>query len=211
MSDIQPPRALGMETTSSPDPAPDGARQGYIDRVEALATEHGIKPEAVWAQLELDDLLTDTGNGVQVNERLTSFLFSHAMTAAGEWEDSGTIDPAAPTAEGVSREAAKYRRQLRVVEAERDALQQSVIDARTALANHYASASRIKPQALWASGVGIDDLLDDDGMVSAELVTAACDKAASMLGLSRSPKPDPSIGRGGGETSSAFSGAFRLR
>ena len=107
-------------------------------------------------------------------------------------------------------EAAKYRRRLRETEAERDALSGRVEAAQRALVDHVAStAGRIQPAALWASGAKLADLLDADGNVDPAAVTVACDTAARTLGLSRTPKPDPSQGQGGRSSSKGWKDAFR--
>jgi hypothetical protein len=122
-----------------------------------------------------------------------------------------TIAEPTPTAETGNSEAAKYRRQLRETETARDALAAQLDASRRAQVDHLAEAARIKPAALWASGVTLDDLMTD-GIVDAVKVTAAAEKATSALGLSRQPKPDPSIGVGAGKgMRDAWPAAFRPR
>lgn len=115
-------------------------------------------------------------------------------------------DPAQDGAEGASRREARYRTQLREVEAERDELREQVETARKAteaaqraLVDRLAADSRVKAEALWASlgDAGLSSLLDDDGNISAERVTEACESAASSFGLSRTPRPDLSQGASG--------------
>lgn len=98
------------------------------------------------------------------------------------------------------REAAKYRRRLRDAEADRDtgrtrleALRRQVVEDASGLA---------KPGAIWAAGVDVHALFGEDGRLDREKLTAAVTEAADQLGLSRAPrtpKPDPSQGRGDGK------------
>lgn len=94
-----------------------------------------------------------------------------------------------------SREAAKYRRRLRDAEAERDALKGRLEAIQRQHVEHLAqSVGRIRPGALWASGVTLDMLLDGNGNVDAAKVEQACEEASALLGLARVPKPDFSAG-----------------
>ena len=97
-------------------------------------------------------------------------------------------------------EAAKYRRQLRDTETERDALRERVHTLQRAEVEQLA-AHLAKPAALWASGTTLDDLLDDAGNVDAAKVSEAAKTAADTLGLARipgTPRPDPGQGGSGG-------------
>lgn len=83
------------------------------------------------------------------------------------------------------REAAKYRRQLRDAEAERDSLRGTVETLQRRMIEKHAGQTIAKPEALWAAGIDLGDLLDGDGMPDDEKVRAACVKASESLGLSR--------------------------
>jgi hypothetical protein len=113
------------------------------------------------------------------------------------------------------REAAKYRRQLRETEAQRDTLQTRVESAQLALVDHLAvTVGRIRPAALWASGAELANLLDADGNVDTQAVVKACEEAVSTLSLSRTPRSDPSGGQGAAPSLSgggALADAFRPR
>lgn len=80
--------------------------------------------------------------------------------------------------EGSDREAAKYRRRLREVEAERDTLATVVDHLRRAELERIATAGppgapRLHTAAdVFADGEDLADLLDDDGRVDAALVRA---------------------------------------
>ena len=94
------------------------------------------------------------------------------------------------------REAAKYRRQLRETETALEAARETATAAQRALVEHLAqTAGRIRPAALWASGADLADLLDDSGNVDPGKVAQAADVAARDLGLTRTPRPDPTQGR----------------
>lgn len=98
-------------------------------------------------------------------------------------------------ATGPAREAAKYRRRLRDAEADLEAARAGQETAQRALVDHLAQTTgRIKPEALWAAGTTLEDLLTD-GAVDAQKVADAADSAAHQLGLTRRPKPDPAQGR----------------
>lgn len=83
------------------------------------------------------------------------------------------------------REAARYRRQLREVEAERDALvgqldalRRAEVDAVVKGAGRMASS-----QIIYAAGTALGDLLADDGTVDATKVLTALDRAGEALGV----------------------------
>lgn len=85
-----------------------------------------------------------------------------------------------------AREAAKYRRRLREVEAERDrlaeqvqALQQAEIE-RLSYAEH-----RVKGAALWAGGYKVSDLIGEDGRPDETKVAAAAKDVAERFGIDR--------------------------
>ncbi|WP_137875248.1 hypothetical protein [Rhodococcus sp. Q] len=82
-----------------------------------------------------------------------------------------------------NREAAKYRRRLRETEAERDTLTQRVEALQRAEVDRIATAAKLKPEALWASGAELPALLTDTGTVDAELVAAAIATARTTLGI----------------------------
>lgn len=110
------------------------------------------------------------------------------------------------------KEAARYRRQLRDTEAERDTFRAERDAARRALVDRLAEEEgKVRPGGLWASGVELEALLDEAGNVDVTLVREACAAAAESLGLQRLgiPRPDPSQGMGGGGgASSGWQAAF---
>lgn len=104
------------------------------------------------------------------------------------------IEPTAeaPTDEGVQnvdspREAAKYRRQLREVEAERDGLLTQLEGMRRTQAERLAGAQGLTAAALWGSGTELCDLLAEDGTVDPQAVQGAVKTARQVLGIGPSP------------------------
>lgn len=96
-----------------------------------------------------------------------------------------------------SNREARYRRQLRETEAERDALRIQVETMQRAEAERMAGSVLPKPAALWASGATLADLLDDDGQVDPGRVSAAATTAAETLGTARVPRtPRPNLAQG---------------
>ncbi|MGX6513028.1 hypothetical protein [Rhodococcus sp. SJ-2] len=84
------------------------------------------------------------------------------------------------------KEAAKYRRRLRDTEKERDALIGQV-DAlrRAAIDKEVKGTHRVAPEGFWASGITVDQLLDDDGNIDTEKIRAAVKDAVTRLGLTQ--------------------------
>ena len=83
------------------------------------------------------------------------------------------------------KEAAKYRTRLRETEAERDALAEKVTALRRAAVDEKVKAHKVPTEGFWASGVTLEELLDEDGNLDDEKVKAAADQAVSKLGLER--------------------------
>ena len=116
------------------------------------------------------------------------------------------VEPPAPgpeesdTPEPRSGEARKYRKRAQEAEAERDALRTQLDTLRTSVAERMSGLT--KPEALWAAGVTLEDVLDDDGNVDETKVRAAAQTASDRLGLARGPRPDPTQGARGTPTSS---------
>lgn len=80
-------------------------------------------------------------------------------------------------------DAAKYRGQLREVEAERDGLRSQLEAFQRQAVDQLAEGAGIKPAALWAAGTELGGLLHEDGRVNAEAVTVAIGVAKDALGL----------------------------
>ncbi|MBF6213826.1 hypothetical protein IU487_22680 [Nocardia puris] len=91
-------------------------------------------------------------------------------------EDTAVEQPDQPGPEGgeqsPSREAAKWRRQLRDTEAERDALRDRVLEFERAEVERFAAEHLADPADLWRD-VELDGLRGKDGRVDAGKVDAA--------------------------------------
>ncbi len=86
-----------------------------------------------------------------------------------------------------NQEAAKWRRQLRETEAERDTLRSRVEAMQRSEVERLAAGRLAKPASLWAAGAQLADLLTEDGDVDPEKVAAALDSAVDSLGLTELP------------------------
>ncbi|PPJ24147.1 hypothetical protein C5E45_28280 [Nocardia nova] len=115
-------------------------------------------------------------------------------TAGGATEGEGE------QADRGNREAARYRRQLRDTEAERDALRERITGYERAEAERLAADVLTDPADLWAAGVKLDDLRSEDGALDAEKVTAAvAGIAEARPHWRRPPTPRPDRRQGGGQ------------
>lgn len=93
-------------------------------------------------------------------------------------------------------EAAKWRKRLRETEAERDELREQVEALQRQQVDQLVTAAGLKPAAVWKT-TELAALLGDDGTVSADLVTAAVERARDELGvqpLGKGGAPVPGIG-----------------
>lgn len=98
--------------------------------------------------------------------------------------------------ESSSREAAKYRKQLRTVETERDQLRTDLDNMRRVEIGRQAEAAGIKPAALWASGATLENLLGEDGTPDNARIIEAAAAARTLLGINRIPVAPSSHGQG---------------
>lgn len=104
-------------------------------------------------------------------------------------EPAGTEDHAS------NREAAKYRRQLRDTETERDGLRDQLTALRRQVVESASGLAR--PQALWLTDLDVNTLFTDEGTLDTARTTEAVARISSELGLRekpRTPAPDPSQG-----------------
>lgn len=111
-------------------------------------------------------------------------------TTASDDDTGASLTNSDSSADGPSREAARRRVQLREVEAERDALRDRLAAAQRREAVRLIGDRLAQPGDLFdIGGTALDDLLDDDGAVSAERLDAAVDDLlAARPGLA-APKP----------------------
>lgn len=83
-----------------------------------------------------------------------------------------------------AREAAKYRRRLREVEAERDRLAEQVEALQRAEIERLSYAEhRVKGAAIWAGGYTVSDLIGEDGRPDESKVAAAAADVAERFGI----------------------------
>lgn len=97
-----------------------------------------------------------------------------------------------------NREAAKYRRQLREAEAERDQLRSQVETMQTAEVERRVSDALETPSDVWLAGVNLADVLGDDGHVDeSKLDQAVLQVTTEHPGWSKRPQvgPDPDQGK----------------
>ncbi len=112
-------------------------------------------------------------------------------------------------------EAARYRRRLRETETERDTLVEQLDGFRRREAERVAAGALSKPSDLWLDGRDIGDLLDDDGQVDPDKVSA---EVASVLegrpllaATRQRPKPDDAQGRPGPRSSEGWAEVLKGR
>ena len=76
-------------------------------------------------------------------------------------------------------EAAKYRRRLRDTETERDQLRSLVERMNRSEVERLAGSTMISPGDLFSAGAQLADLVNDDGQVDPDKVTAAAEAAVA--------------------------------
>lgn len=125
----------------------------------------------------------------------------------------GSTEPQEEPEEGGNREAAKYRRRLRDAEAENERLTRENEALKRAEIDRLATAEGIKPEALWASGATLAEMITADGTVDPARVTVAAKAAVDILGLQqRKGLHVPREGRNTGSprsTTPTFADAFK--
>ena len=119
--------------------------------------------------------------------------------AAEETQPAEEIDQVDEATPNRSREAAKYRKQLRDTEAERDTLR-ATVDAlqRSMIETHIRSHHSVEPTGVIASAEDLNAFLNEDGTIDAEKTAVFVGTAVDKLGLKRYPKTpavDPLQGR----------------
>ena len=123
-------------------------------------------------------------------------------------EDPDATEPD-DTSRNANKEAARYRRQLREAEAERDQLRTQLDAVRRAEVDRLIAAQGVQPAAVWAHGATLEALLRDDGTVDPQRVDAAVTATRDAFGI----RPGwPGSGQGKREsmpTEDPFVAAFR--
>ena len=95
--------------------------------------------------------------------------------------DDAAPDDAAP--ENPNHEAARYRVKLREAETERDELATRLANMQRSQVDSHITAMGIKPAAVWASGVELADLLDENGVPDEKAIADAITVARNTLGI----------------------------
>lgn len=95
-------------------------------------------------------------------------------------EDVPTVPDTAEN-DGAGREAAKYRRALRTAEADRDDLAAKLDATRRALVER--DLGNLEPAAFWSLHPDVADLVDEDGRIDPDKLTAAGQEVYGALGL----------------------------
>lgn len=124
------------------------------------------------------------------------------MTDTTNTQPADETQPDTPAAEAETTEEkpstnreAKYRKELRATEAERDQLRTRVETMMKGEAERMSGLS--KGAALWAAGATLEDLTDDEGNLDPDKVRLAAEAARETLGAAPAPvapKPDPTQG-----------------
>lgn len=119
---------------------------------------------------------------------------------APEPQDAADAEPSSDVS-ALRREAASYRRRLRAVEAERDALVAQVDARDRADVERLASDKLADPSDLWQGGVvELTALRGDDGALEPERIAAAVDAVVAARPHWAKPAKAPSFDGGAGVT-----------
>lgn len=151
----------------------------------------------------------------QTTEQTEDNATVHRDLKAGEAHASpATQTPETTEApEQGSKREARYRRELRATETERDTLRAQVESLQRAEAERMSGLE--KGAALWATGVTVADLLDDDGQLDPERVAQAAQGAQETLGARPTGTPRPDLSQGGNgvpmQAGDAWANAFTPR
>ena len=124
-----------------------------------------------------DEPVDDTTTSPNGEDEDPSVEVSDGGTSPNDEQDQDDVDFGRQ-----GREAAKYRRRLRAVEAERDELTQRLEAMQRSEVERQAAAAQLRPAALWSAAT-LPDLLNEDGTVDADKVDAAIAAARDVLGL----------------------------
>src|SRR5690606_4692071 len=105
--------------------------------------------------------------------------------AAPEPTEAAAPEPTEATpGDKAAREAAKYRRRLREVEAERDRLAGQVEALQRGVIERLCSEKfNLKPEALWAAGYTVADLVDEGGRPDEAKVREGANATAEKFGI----------------------------
>lgn len=163
-----------------------------------------------------DTTTYDAGEEADSVEQQQDPTDEQANEENSSFEPDGTDDDQEPDDKS-DREAAKYRRQLRAAEAERDKLRATVEGYHRAEVERIAKArGLIDATDVWASGVSLDQMLTDAGAVDTGRVEkVVADIAQSRPHWVRSAAAPASVvtsrdkpGHGDSDTTATWKGVF---
>ncbi len=128
-----------------------------------------------------------TGQDPQTTDQNTTATDpDHADTTQNKDDDQGG-------GKGGNAEAAKYRRQLRDTEADRDGLRERLTGYERREAERVAANTLADGADLWAAGTTLDDLRSDDGTLDEAKIAAAAQSITAdrpHWAKPRTPRPD---------------------
>lgn len=117
-------------------------------------------------------------------------------TDAAPTDDAATDTEHTETEPKASREAARYRRQLREAQGELESLKGQLEALRRAEVGRIVEAAKLKPEAVWAAGTDLANLLAEDGTVDAAKVAEAIKVTREVFGINPLPPAPPAWGQG---------------
>lgn len=86
------------------------------------------------------------------------------------------------------KEAARYRRRLRDVEAQRDALADRLETLQRREIERLAAQIVEKGAAVWLGGAAVEDFLDNDGEIDPDKVAQTAEHMRNLFGVARATK-----------------------
>lgn len=104
-------------------------------------------------------------------------------TADAQAQTEGVETDATQTDSKANREAARYRTQLRAVEAERDKLAETVRTLRTQAAENALADVLAQPSSLWMAGHDVAEFYDEAGTLDVERLREAAAQAVAEKGI----------------------------
>lgn len=132
-----------------------------------------------------DETTTDTGTPEAVAPDITESDITESdvveSDADADTPESAESEPDSDN-KAMSAEAAKYRRQLRDAQAELERVVAQLDAVQRQQVEHLLADSGVKAAAVWTV-TGVAELLNDDGAIDAEKVSAAVDTARERFGI----------------------------
>lgn len=177
--------ATSTVTSDNPDSASAPAAGQGVHTVDAPAASEGVITS---------DAPASSITNTDTTQETTRQQEAHQQGAEG-------IEPAEDGKGNnkAGQEAAKYRRQLRDTEAEKDSLVGSVEALRKQLiAHNMPHGSKLNADALWIAGQNPADLFTKEGVIDQSKLLDAVKETHKQVGLRFGPDPVPASGTGSG-------------